>query len=390
MPLKILHIVIDEIFIDDTIELCHDICAVNKFVTFTQEYPYKYIHRYPSEIKSILKTELIPLLLNEDFQMVAFHTLDSSLYELVLQIPPQIKVLWLAWGYDLYCITPPIINLPLLKPKTRCFVNNGVEQLSLEKRIKRWVKGIYYYPQQRKIQLKHKKNDNQIKTIQNNVLSRIDYMSVVLPSEYDVLAQNPFFHAQYFPWQYCDKSSNSFLYNPFHITDCADMILLGNSATETNNHIDVYRLLRKRGIYNTCVIPLSYGDAYYQSLLQTYFCENESVQLLTEFMSLEQYEQILHQCKIAVFGHIRQQAIGNIIRCMAQGTKVYFYKDSMAYKYLIKEGYVVYSIENDLTFNHIATPLSDEDWKKNIDKLRKWFSYDCVVKRINNMIENEF
>lgn len=390
MSLKILHIVPDDKFIDGAIELCHDICADNKFVTFTKEFPYKYIHKYPNEVQSIQYTELIPLLLNNDFHMVAFHTLDSSLYELVLQIPSKIEVLWLAWGYDLYCVTPPIVDLSLLKPKTKCFINNGVEQLPLEKRIKRWIKSIYYYPQQRKKQLGLKKVEDNLKIIQNKLLSRIDYMSVVLPSEYDVLAQNPSFHAKYFPWQYCSKTSDSFLPNPFHISDGADKILLGNSATETNNHIDVYWLLRKRGITNTCIIPLSYGNTYYQSLLQEYFKNDKSVQLLTEFMPLEQYEEILHQCKIAIFGHIRQQAIGNVIRCMAQGSKVYMYKDSMAYRYFKQEGYYVYSIEDDLTNEHISTPISDEDWKRNIDKIRTWFSYDCVVERINNMIKNEF
>ena len=58
---------------------------------------------------------------------------------------------------------------------------------------------------------------------------------------------------------------------------------------------------------------------------------------------------------------VRQQGLGNIFSCLVSGVKVYLYKDSIAAKQLRRDGYVFYSIEDDLTTQSLSCCLSKTD-----------------------------
>ena len=67
----------------------------------------------------------------------------------------------------------------------------------------------------------------------------------------------------------------------------------------------------------------------------------------------------------AVFGVMRQQSMGNIFICLASGIKVFLYKDSIVYRYLINEGYVVFTIDDNLTTLELNSVLSDKEAHNN-------------------------
>lgn len=57
--------------------------------------------------------------------------------------------------------------------------------------------------------------------------------------------------------------------------------------------------------------------------------------------------------------------MGNVYLCLLTGVKVFLYKDSLIYKQLKDFGYIIFSIEDDLTEDALKVPLPKEDAYKN-------------------------
>ena len=79
-----------------------------------------------------------------------------------------------------------------------------------------------------------------------------------------------------------------------------------------------------------------------------------------DFVAKKQYDAIIQSIRVGVFGHMRQQALGNITAMLLQGCKVFLYKDSIAYQHFKQVGAYIFTIENDLYQENIDTPLTDE------------------------------
>ena len=74
-------------------------------------------------------------------------------------------------------------------------------------------------------------------------------------------------------------------------------------------------------------------------------------------MSVDEYDEILNTCSYALFGHLRQQAIGNIITCIQKGIKIFLSEKGVMYSYFKEMGCSVYSLESDLSIENLTTPL---------------------------------
>lgn len=386
MSTKILHIVPDDKFIDGAIDIFNQTSSINTYVSIDAVESFTYIKSHAAEVQILSKETLLPLIMNGGYHLVAFHTLPREKYELVLPIPSEIKVLWLAWGYDLYSPfgkMPAILPIDLYKPLTSELINPPVEEVSPYKRLKRLIKRVIYYKKYRIAYLEEQRIIQEEIRLQKALLGRIDYMSTVLPSEYEMLCKLQNFHAEYFPFQYAFKDDFSFC----DMYDNADKILLGNSATETNNHLDIIALLNQRNIKNECILPCSYGSSeYLQKLKQTLLGHQTNLHVIENFLPQAEYATLLCSCRVGIFGHLRQQAVGNILICMLHGSKVYLYRDSIAYKYFSKAGYHVYTIEDDLTNDHISVALTEEQQSKNRNLAIEQFTQSRVVNRLEEIL----
>ncbi|MCC5450491.1 TDP-N-acetylfucosamine:lipid II N-acetylfucosaminyltransferase [Rheinheimera sp. UJ51] len=125
-------------------------------------------------------------------------------------------------------------------------------------------------------------------------------------------------------------------------------ILLGNSATETNNHFESFELLKDLGTKNIHIFcPLSYGDPKYaeEVIVKGTKIFPGRFTPITEFMGIEQYLNFISTIDIAVFNHKRQQAFGNLIYLLGFGKKVYMNKFSNLNLFFNKHGIKVFDIE---------------------------------------------
>lgn len=128
-------------------------------------------------------------------------------------------------------------------------------------------------------------------------------------------------------------------------------ILVGNSASYTNNHLEIFEILEKFDLINYKIIaPLSYGNLEYAKKIidlgKEKFCDR--FYPLTQFIPLQEYQKVLQGCSIVIMNHHRQQAIGNVMNAVYIGAKVFLSEKNTLFHYLKRIGCHIFSVEHDL------------------------------------------
>lgn len=149
-------------------------------------------------------------------------------------------------------------------------------------------------------------------------------------------------------------------------------IMVGNSATPTNQHFEIVDWLSN---YTDCNIevymPLSYGSAEYRGNLVDYATKKlgSCFRPIIEFMELRLYIEFIASMDIAVFNNNRQQAMGNIEICLGLGKKVFIRDDTSMWGRYVNDGYKIFPIQNTGKMDFEEFTRFDKRYKeKNIMK----------------------
>lgn len=374
MKLQIIHLAYDDKFIDGALSLFNaDDRVENRCIIIRKEKPLKYIKS--SCVSYVDKDAALNLINNSD--VVIIHSLPTIPLSIVSKIRKETKVVWFAWGYDIY--TKPLTLIPLklfgpvTKQKTRYFRFRSLISRSYVQ--SRW---------------------NVIKYIES-VLSRIDYFSGVFPYEIELLKKcHPEFKAASLDFYY--GSTDFFISDtpPLEIKHGKKNVIVGNSADMTNNHLDVLKILSTIDIDkdSKIIIPLSYSYDYKAYVKKV---EDEAEKIapgqivsLRTYLPFDEYIKLISNCRTAVFAHERQQASDNIFLQMIYGARVYMSETSDAYSYLKSMGLKVYSLQNEIDLFNIE--MTDEDVMINREILSSLYSTTKLierVKKINTQIIND-
>lgn len=165
-------------------------------------------------------------------------------------------------------------------------------------------------------------------------------------------------------------------------------ILIGNSGSIMNNHVEAFEILQKEEIGNKkIIVPLSYGDIEYRNMIINKGHEifGDKFIPLTEFIPREEYNRIILSCSVVFMNHYRQQAMGNILTAIWLGSNVYMNNFTTSYKYLSRIGIKINSIQ-DLSFGESLINFKGADnleLERNREILMNELSLDKSVERIN-------
>lgn len=143
------------------------------------------------------------------------------------------------------------------------------------------------------------------------------------------------------------------------------LIQVGNSATESNHHIDVFKLLKKYSEENIKIIcPLSYGNKEYAKQIADYGIKlfGSKFVPIKSVLPEDEYFNLLAKVEVAVFNNDRQQAMGNIIKLLSMGCKVYMRNGTSMWKAYKRQGFSVYNIDdiNSENFSSFISFSEDE------------------------------
>lgn len=366
--MKCLHCVLDEKFIDGAISLFEEDRSVeNMYVYYTDvvNTPFHYI-------KSEIVIQRSLSLFRDDvkqFDVVYLHSLKSLPPEIIPQIPRDIKVVWFGWGWDMYEGKVPIIPIKLYMPETakvynRC--NGAIAQVLKQVRNKLLrVKEYSYFKQ---------------------LLSRIDYFSGVFPYEYSLIQkEHPYFKAVKLDYYY---GSTSFFIPDvpdYHVQMGKKNIIIGNSSNPTNNHLDVLKILKnsKCSDFNSLIIPLSYGgDPDYVKIVKKSADKlfPNKVNALDNFLPLNEYFDLVKNCKTAIYAHERQQASDNIFMQILYGSRVFLSEHNLAFTFLRNLGLHIYSLQTDTHL--LGEELSEKEVLENRTILSKLYCSKSLIERV--------
>lgn len=162
-------------------------------------------------------------------------------------------------------------------------------------------------------------------------------------------------------------------------------ILLGNSADPSNNHIYLFENLKRFKHEEIRIyVPLSYGSKEYaeEIILRGNELFGNKFIPMTQFMSFDNYLEFLSKIDIAIFGHSRQQAMGNIRTLLGLGKKVYMNKNLTTFKALKEMGIKVFHLES------INLEKSFVESEKNIEVIKEKHSKEQLVKCLSNIFES--
>ncbi len=279
-----------------------------------------------------------------DYDVVYLHSLQFSILRFIRSIPKDKVMIWWAWGYDIYgqqvVGMKSFINIDIFKPETKRLT----DRFNLKRFFMRlWMEPLFFL---------HKRE----------VLSRVDYFQPVCAVDYDLMKEHTGFKARLF------YQVGRYVAVQNQVADPTGAILIGNAASPMENHLDVWLAVKafipeQRRI----IIPLSYGEMEYAAKVKNRMSQDGfNLTFIDSYLPKKEYFSLFDSCSYAIFGTLRQHAMGNIYWALRKGIKLFLYRDSVLFQHLKQFGYVVFPIE-EIDGNSFTEPLSPEDQQKNLD-----------------------
>ena len=350
----LLHITEDEKFIDYVIDVFESVYPGRNvyFIAFQEnasELLYvKSIN--PNIVKghigSIEYKELINKI--DSFKGVIIHNLITEFkQDIILNASPDVYFHWMAWGADLYSI--PILSRKVILPYTKKYqeLNKSrkeIAAISLYNNHPELFNILYplFYREESPL-LKRMRCYRKVKSV-----------STVTPQEYCLVQKTISKSIKYLPFKYI--STRQLNQGKEGIICTGNNIIVGNSATLENNHIDTFKLLNDNVLSDKLLFcPLSYGDKLYGNYVIAVGREmfKEKFVPVTAFLPFEEYSNFLLSCGNVIMNNIRQQGMGIILLSLWKGARVFINEKSPIFEYIKGEGMLIYNLSDLKNINNL-------------------------------------
>lgn len=175
--------------------------------------------------------------------------------------------------------------------------------------------------------------------------------------------------------------------------DSVVRIMVGNSATRSNCHMEVFGLLAKYKEENIQIIaPLSYGDMDYakEVVAEGKRIFGEAFIPMREFIPKDEYYDFLYSIDIGVFNNNRQEATGNIQALMFYKRKVFIRKGTSLWnEWNDKAGYSIANVADIASMNYDTFKSVDEvAVENNYSKVFDYYDADARAKEWQTLFED--
>lgn len=335
-----LHLVNDEKIINRTISEFEAVFpGENLWVVTNRRRDFRLVDKRPEVIG---RDEFLRHHASRTFHEIYIHLLNPRKMSVLRHVDmTHARVYWIIWGLDLY-------NKLLVPKGFRLYApgNSGARDKGIGALVKRLGERL----QARRTVRFIERHVNCIVT--DTTENDYDY----LISYYPRLESKPWKDFFYYP---IDVILNDTLMRS-HVD--GDDIMIGNSASATNNHemvIDLLSRLDTRG--RRIVVPLSYSGRpeYVEAVAaRGHDVWGDRFVPLLEFLPLEDYNRQQRATSVALFGNLRQEAIGNILISLYLGAKVFLPQSNPVYAWALGHGLYVFALES-LGQQQLDTPLDD-------------------------------
>ncbi|NQV01225.1 MAG: TDP-N-acetylfucosamine:lipid II N-acetylfucosaminyltransferase [Bacteroidia bacterium] len=379
----LVHFVEDEIIIDQIIDNFLEISDQNHFIVFGRKLNADFIHitrvgawlsSYDEKLGDI--NEMISTL---GARAIILHSLPDVFANIILEIQKNIPICWCVWGSDLYGL--PKIKPNTYAPLTKWSLLKSKPYIGIEQFIKKHdlLRKIYFE--------KIKRTDDYYNT-RFTAISKISYFSTYIKEDYEVFNK-------YYP-NNLEFITSAFLHLDQYLAGSKDVtllseagnILIGNANKIESNYLDAITVVAKKVSHLKKVyVVLSYGenDSHKKEVINKgRKMLNVHFHPLLDFMERDEYLKMLQSCSVGIFNHYRQQAMGNIIAMLYLGARVYLSFRNPAYRFFLRNGILVNSLENEFD-NYGISRLSNDVVEGNRSQLYSMFNKKKVLADLGNL-----
>lgn len=370
-----LHIVRDEKIINRTI---HNFNLVfpngNKFIVLVDDSSKR---KYVEEDSSVCFQKYnTPEFWNyvgnvSSYESIIIHFLTESAIEFVNTISHP-NIYWIEWGADLYNY--------LLKPKGyQLFYNKNILWESSSKRVPSFIYNMILHCRDKKRQNKMLRA---VKKVKYFVPDSMYDEYPLIKKYYPELSHLEYRNFYYYP---IDEVLNKDLITSYVR---GSSIIVGNSGSLTANHELAFNLLSKLNLKGRKVkVPLSYGNPNYIRIVRKQgeqFLGN-NFEPISNYMSLDKYNELLLSANIFIYANWRQEAVGNILVALYLGGKVFLDEKNPLLTFYNGIGLTLYSLK-ELSQDAIDTEIPRELVEKNRKILQEYYSREKQI----NLIRSNF
>jgi len=316
-----LHIAPDNTFTNKFYENLREIGAEenNRIVVRTNDKALKHI-RYPLPFGA-LYTENFNSLVGDtmSYEKVFIHYFTPLLYRWVAR--NKFKELnWMVWGGDLY-------NLPELD-------NGCYEPITWKEYVKKdrsWQTTLYNLKVAMTQKPFRKEAYGKVRNILTWMKAEFDFACKHLPVHSE---HRFFFYENQMPYQELDNLIQPLRKNP------RPVLIVGNSASPTNNHLDVIDFLNTKKIEADLHVPISYGDQRYAAFLRKHLkYHHGTLTFMDQYLPFHEYLSFLNSSDGLVMNTIRPQGYGNILMMMYLNKPVFFNEKNISLPDLNSAGF---------------------------------------------------
>ena len=362
----IVHLFDDEKFVDITINQFENFSLQkNRYIVISDSEKLN----YPKNINKILVLKKNNILNNINLiyskcDLLIIHSMTPLKFYIVKHKPYNVKVLWSIWGADAY---PFFKKYEQFEPETK-----KIRKYNLKSNvINWWIYDLYHL-------LKHG-----VRPINKEklILEKIDYLATVLPPEFNIFKNEFNLIAKYVKFNYDGFTDIIKKYD--EKSELGNNILVGNSASYTNNHLDIFSKIDL--INSNLIVPLNYGDLKYGKRISKIGKKKYGDKFIpiTNFLPINEYKKVLTSCNSMIMYQIRQQGLGNILLGIYLGLSIFLNKKSLTYKYLSEIGLIIFNLEDNISY--LGKGLDENIKIKNKELILKYFGEKAIIESNKNI-----
>lgn len=214
------------------------------------------------------------------------------------------------------------------------------------------------------------------KRILHNCIKRCKGIINLIPSDYEAISEIFPNTTKHYVAIMPRDPRRPYIYDEFiEKKKKTNKVLVGNSSTKENNHIEVFKKIEHLKNEDIEIIsPLSYGDMNYKNEV----IDNgkrilgEKFKAITEYIKYEDYNDFLNTVQVAIFNNDRQQAMGTINTLLRVGTKIYMRSGTAMWEEYKKYNLAIFDINelDNITVEELFN-IDIEIQKRNIETMKR-------------------
>jgi dTDP-N-acetylfucosamine:lipid II N-acetylfucosaminyltransferase len=355
--MKIVHLARDEKFIPlmrELFELAHP-GANHWLIARRSRAPLKFVAAGPTVTDRAEWWFRTPLVARDvaGADAIVAHSMTTIFANTIRRAPPQARVAWLGWGYDYYPLLTPELG-PALLPATRALVGADDDP-----------------PQAKSMAL-------------TAIAPRLHSFSV-LPTEVALLRRAlPALTAVHHELPLFTTED---VFERGAPVMAGPDVLVGNSATASNNHLEALELLRDRVPDGRLIVPLSYGDPKVGREVAAAGARlfGERFDPLTQWMPIDEYNQRIGRCGFVIMNHRRQQAVGNIGAALYKGATVYLRRENPLFPFYAGLGATLRPMDALEEGDVPLVALTADERARNRALIGAYYARDRIVQAMHEL-----